>query len=177
LRTYLPQVPAGVEIDAELLGILETATDVVIGAMGFTFAGYASAASRSWSSYGGETILQLPYHQDGTLTALAHDSTAIDSTDYEAEADSHIHLYRSSGWSAGRYTATAAWGYGDPPDSIVQVTMEVAVNLWRGRDRGMYTDVIGVEGGGAVGYQRSMTNQQRMVLEHVRRRYGVWGFA
>jgi hypothetical protein len=174
-ETYLPQVAAGLGADAILQTFLDEATDVVERQLGFKFAGYAEAASvRKFLSDGG-VWLRLPYYQAGSLTALARDGAAI--TDYEADPASHIYLWRADGWARGRYTATAKWGYGEPPPTVVGVVCQLAVNLWRGRDRGLFSDVVGVEGGGAVGYTRSLTNYQRMALADVRAEYAGPGVA
>jgi len=95
--------------------------------------------------------------------------------DYEIDADDHTYLYRPGGWPRARYAATARWGYGEPPAAIVEVTLQVAVNLWQARQAGQFSDIVGVEGGGGVGYARALTNQQRMIIDDVRLRYGQLG--
>ena len=127
----------------------------------------------------------MPWHQVGTLTALELEDvlTFAATEDYAPESgpdvDAHCWLYRKYGalWRAGRYAATAQWGYGAAPTAVVAVTCELAVNGWRGRDRGLFSDVVGVDGGGAVGYNRALTNRQRFVLEQVRFQYLGGGFA
>jgi hypothetical protein len=184
LRTlYLPQVTGGGDADASLAHFISEATEDVNLALGFAFNGYDSEASeRAFNSPGGR-LLRLPWYEPGSLTALelADVITYTVSTDYEIETgpevDAHCWLYRSGGWAAGRYKATAKWGYGYAPAAVVAVTCELAVNGWRGRDRGLFSDVVGVDGGGAVGYNRAMTNRQRFVLEQVRFQYIGGGFA
>jgi hypothetical protein len=182
LREMLPQVPDTTANDALLATFLDRATELVEGQLGLVFAAYpATATARRFNARGG-AYLRLPYYLAGSLTELRYvyadlSDAEIASTDYEIEADDHTALWRPGGWTPGRYEATAKWGYGPAPAAIVQVTLEIAVNLWRGRDRGMFSDVVGVEGGGAVGYQRALTNQQRMVIQSVATKYGNYGFA
>lgn len=57
----------------------------------------------------------------------------------------------------------------DPvPPSVEQVCLELAVNLWRSRDRGMWADSSGVDGEGALQYTGYMTAKQRSLLHQVR---------
>jgi hypothetical protein len=158
--------------DALLEAILERATDIVDTSLGFSFEGYSSSeivikAPRSkW--------LLLPNYEAGSLTEVANYDQTRTYTDYDIEADNHRYLYREDAWTDGRYRVTASWGYGDPPPALVEVTLEVAVNIWRSKDKGLFSDVIGVEtgpGGGAVGYQGALTNQQKMVIKGIRDRY------
>jgi hypothetical protein len=177
LRGYLKQVEVGAAKDAELQTVIDRAHQIVNDALGFTFAGYAAGDRdvRSASNVG--DWLEVPYHDAGTVTdveTVTGRGSASETTetvdDWLEEDDGRVYL--DGGWSARTwYRVTADWGYGDAPDSIVEVELQLAINLWRGKDRGMYSDVIGVEGGGAVGYQRSLTNLQRMIVDDVRRRY------
>jgi len=194
MRAYLSQVPAGVAVDALLQECLDRASAAIDNELGFSFGGYASTATaRAFSSRGG-MLLHMPFYESGSLTALAltyADSgrpetpvqsaislpAAITFSDYQAEADNHTYLWRPTGWPAGRYSAEAKWGYGSAPASIVQVVLELAINLWLAKDGGQFSDVVGIEGGGAVGYNRAWTNRQRMILAATRLNYGDVGFA
>ena len=60
---------------------------------------------------------------------------------------------------------TARWGYGPAPDEIEQVTLELAVNMWRSKDKGGFTDVVGVEGQGSIRAVAHLTSGQKAVLE------------
>jgi hypothetical protein len=177
LRDMLPQVAAGVATDALLTTLLERATDIVDLALGFSFAAGGAAAAKDIRAIGGQ-YLELPGYTVATIASVyevdakgssSETTEAVAATEYDILDDGR--LYKDDGWDTGGwYRITASWGWGAAPVSIVQVTLEVAVNLWRGRDRGMFSDVIGVEGGGAVGYQRALTNQQRMIIDGVRAR-------
>lgn len=182
LRTYLPQVANTAANDDLLEDMLTRATQIVDLALQFSFAGYAATASTLRLSLGGGRLLHVPFYQAGTLCAvsLVEGPDTLESytadEDYEIEGgddvDAHTWLYKiSDTWPIGRYALTAKWGYGSAPESVVGVTLELAVNLWRGRDRGMFSDAIGVEGSGAVAYTRALTNQQKMILDDIRRAY------
>lgn len=174
MYALLPQVTVNAANDALLGVMLDRATDIVDMALGFSYVAYGAATEKDVRAVGGQ-YLELPAYELGSITAIYRVSgKGTDSEDATDEVDEYDalddgRLYANGGWAAGVwYRITAEWGYGTPPDSIVQVTLEVAVNLWRGKDRGLYSDVIGVEGGGAVGYQRALTNQQRMIIAGAR---------
>jgi len=175
---HLAQVPAGATNDALLTQMLETATAFVNDALGFAFTGYlAVAAARMFWRDASRLWLHVPYYEAGTLTGLICHETAIATTAYEIEADDHTALFYEWGWRAGRYTATAKWGYGGAPESIVKVTMQMAADLWAGRDVRSQANVAGVEGPGQVTVQRAFTWQQYTTIQAVRRAYGQTGMA
>lgn len=173
MRAYLVQV--GEAQDALLATILERATDLVDGVLGFSFGGYPDAATaRDVVAIGG-SYLELPAHQPGSVEAVAKvwgkgtvSESATPITDYAALGDGR--LYREAGWSADTwYRVTAIWGFGPPPAAVVEVTIEVAINLWRSRDRAGFTESLGAETGGAIRAPDGLTGGQRYVLERVRR--------
>ena len=175
---HLTQVPAGATNDALLTQMLATATVFVDNALGFAFAGYlAVAAERAFWRDASRLWLHVPYHEPGTLTGLICDETAIADASYEIEADDHTALFYEWGWRAGRYTATAKWGYGVAPEEIVKVTMQLATDLWAGRDVRSQANMAGVEGPGQVTVQRAFTWQQYQIIQEIRRRYGQMGIA
>lgn len=172
--------------DTVLQSCLDRATDIVRGAMRslladetFDYAAYGVASTRIVRGFD-SSYLRLPAYQSGTVTLVEYQSssnprayTAIDSAQWEVLSDGRI--YRSYGWGGGvagddpRYRVTATWGYGPtPPPAIVELTLELAVNIWRTRDSGGYTDVIGVEGSGAIRQVAGLNRQQAMVLENMR---------
>jgi hypothetical protein len=171
-----PDVSIEPATDDLLEAVLERATDIVNEALGFAFEGYSSSEKVVFAER--SKWLTLPPYEAGTITSLTdYDAatTYVEGTDYDVDDDNHRYLYRDDVWRHRRYRVTAAWGYGEPPPSIVEVTIEVAVNIWRAKDRALFTDVIGVEtgpgGGAVVGYQGAMTNQQRMIIAGVRDQY------
>lgn len=183
LRQYLQQVEQTPESDAVLQACLDRAQSIVDGALTFTFAGYSTASAKSVRSYGA-SVLALPPHQAGSVTSVVYGGAALDTDGYEETPGGYLAIiepvtgfFTWRGWAApaewprGVYLITAAWGYGTPPDSIVQVTLELAVNIYRAKDKGMFTDTIGVDGSGGVQYIGGMTNLQKQIVENVRRQY------
>jgi hypothetical protein len=191
LRAILHQVKADSGIDELLQQFVDEATDEVERYLGFKFLGYDAQPSERgidlgrpvaystlpfslWSVYAQPQLhpigyLVLPWHQQGSITAIKLGIQEI--TDYQEQYDNWRTLYRPGGWWPGRYLITAVWGYGAPPPGAVKVVRELAVNAWRGRERGMYSDIVGAEGGGAVGYARALTNEQRLILDTIQREY------
>jgi hypothetical protein len=51
---------------------------------------------------------------------------------------------------------------------VQQIALELAVNMWRQRDRGLYSETQGVEGGGSVTYIGGLNATQRMVIQRAR---------
>ena len=45
------------------------------------------------------------------------------------------------------------------------------MNIWRSKDKGSFTDGIGVEGGGAVRFIGGLTKQLQMILQNIVDRY------
>lgn len=175
LRKYLPQAATGTAADAELQTALDTATDIVDLALGFSFAEAGVAADRDVQCPGNGQLFELPAHVDGSVDAVYHVAARGADDEGLTEITGFINenggLFRAAGWLNGEwYRVTAQWGTGAAPASIVEVTLELAVNVYRGKDRGMFTDVIGVEGAGSVAYARALTNQQRMIIDAVRLR-------
>jgi hypothetical protein len=175
LREYLDQVRDTEATDAALETVLERATAMVDGVLGFHFSAYGETATERdvWSGAGGE-FLYLPAHEAGSLTGITLVSGR--GTDWEAETEitdyvveERWRLYRYAGWTRRRwYRATAVWGLGDPPAEVVEVTLQVAVNLWQGRDAGRWSENVGE---GAVQYQRALGWPQRNTLAPVRNKY------
>lgn len=178
LREYLKDLPASDETDDLLEAILERATALVDGELGFAFAAYGYTASEIdvYSGAGGKW-LYLPAYQSGSLGDVALvSSRGTDDEDTEAETEfvqeSRYRLYRDVGWLPRRYyRVSAVWGYGEAPEAIVEVTLQVAVNIWRGRDAMQWSSSVGAEGGGAVSYQRALSWAQRSIIERVKTQY------
>ena len=182
-RQLFSQVPAGAATDALIAVHLARATEQVNRALGFAFADFGGAAQADFAvARGGATEIWPPVFAAGTLVAigtLAGKATSAELvtaiTDYADLGDGR--LYRACGWPAGWYRATAQWGYGPVPADIVQVTLERAMNLFVGAQGGQFTDAVGVQGSGAVAYQRAWTNSQRDTLARVRADHGLFGVA
>lgn len=180
LREYLKQAKTGAATDSELQNILDRATAIIDGALGFSFAAYpASASARDVRGVGG-VYLELPAYQAGSITSIyevsdrgtSDESTTLVSDWLAEETFRPYQVYRHSGWNDGAwYRVTAKWGYGAPPADIVEVTLEVAVNIWRAKDASFGQSELGVQGGGSVSYNRALTWGQRSIIEMVRTAY------
>ena len=169
-----------------LQACLDRATDIVRGAMRslladptFDYAAYGAASTKIVRGYD-TNYLTLPAYQLASVTLVEYQSgsnpstyTTLISNDWEAQADGR--LYRASGWGGGmggdfpRYRITAVWGYGPTvPDAVAEVTLEQAVNQWRSKDRGGFSEVVGVDGSGAVKQVAGLNKLQMQVLTNLR---------
>lgn len=172
---YLSQVDIA---DASTLtvveSILDRATDIVNKRLGFSFEAWGGAAVKNVRApYG--AYFNLPAHQQDSVTLVK----GMDNTDYvgywEETDNGRLYAVDVSGnegdWGARRYKVTAIWGYGPVPESIKEVTLEIAVNVWQSRQAGRFSRVVGVQGGGAVGYEGALTPTQKMILDDVKDSY------
>lgn len=169
--------------DEVLQDCLDRATDIVRGALrslladpAFDYAAYG-VASTAIVRGADSTYLRLPAYQLSSVTFVEYQSssnpsgyTALTASEWEAGADGR--LYRASGWYSGvdsRYRVTAVWGYGPtPPAAVAEVTIEQAVNIWRSRDKGGFSEVVGVDGSGAVKQVAGLNKLQMQVLTNLR---------
>lgn len=69
------------------------------------------------------------------------------------------------------YDIDAAWLGGSR--TVNQLCLEVAVNYWRQKDRGMWAQSQGVEGEGAIAYTGVLTEKQESLLRQIRIRHGA----
>lgn len=185
MRLYLDKIPAGAPTDTLLDTIGVRATDMVNTELQFAFDGYTTATDRI--VYGtGNPYLYLPYHRIGSVTAISWGPSG-NLTDWVEQDDGRvfrttvdIYSYNpfnspaqrnSYGWTSGAYRVTADWGYGAVPDAVKEVALEVAVNIYRSRDKGLWTDVIGVEGSGGIRYIGGFTKQQAEILKKTQDKY------
>lgn len=161
--------------DALLQDCLDRARDTLDVQIGWAFfdlgAAWPLASTRTVRSEASQW-LRLPPYKAGSIAqiTLHGDTQALD--DYEEDWDAgRYYLYRDDGWAAARHTITAQWGYGPAPDAIVQLNLELAVNIWRARAKGMYVDVQGAEGGGAIRFVGGLTKSQQATISAIRRAY------
>lgn len=183
LREYLEQVGSGVAVDALLQKVLDRACEVVGDYLGMAFGAYTEGVKDVRAPRNVDQWLELPAHEADSVTAVARVSgrgtlgeTTSAVSDFLEEDDGR--LYRDGGWTPGAwYRVTADWGYGVAPASVVEVELRVAVNIWQGRAASQWQANLGVEGSGSVTYSRALTGAERSILDGVRARFGVWGFA
>lgn len=175
--------------DTLLQDCLDRATDMVRNALRslladptFDYTAYGAASTKIVRGYSGYN-LALPAHQASSVTLVEYQSgtnpssyTALTTNEWEQIGDGR--LYRPVGWYGGddpRYRITAVWGYGPtPPLAIEQLTLELAVNIWRSRDKGGFSEVVGTEGG-TIRQVAGLNKQQAMALENVRDQLIVLG--
>jgi hypothetical protein len=182
LRGYLDQVEVTTATDEVLGDILARASATVrtslrslLADSQFDFAAdYAAASTAIVTAYGGAVLL-LPPHLSASVSEVEYVVTtnpttwaALTDEWYEQQNGS---LYRPYGWGYGyhptgvRYRVTARWGYGPVPSEIEQVTLELAVNIWRSKDKGGFTEMVGVESQGGIRAVARLTRDQKAVLE------------
>ncbi len=182
VKQYLPQLADTSDHDALLAEIIDRAQRLVDDYLGFTFAAYGATATEKdvWSGNGGDYLL-LPAYKTGSLSSvyLVTDRGGASEDDTEEiddySEDDRWRLWRAAKWPRRTwYRCKAIWGPGDVPDSIEEVTIEIAVNIWRGRDVGQF-DRSGAEGGGSVAYARALTWSQRNAIDRVKMQFwGAW---
>lgn len=193
-----PAVTVTLTTDAILQRCLDDATGLIDAILQpIRFLGYSAPEARPVPGFGG-TVLYLPPHLPGSVTAVATGSTLLD--DYTAQPsvpDVPIeHLYRATGWAqtlpratwdvwrsaspldrdrlafwdgiGGAYTVTARWGYGDPPAAVQELTKELAVNIWRSKARGLFTEVQGADDGGFIRYLGGLNKTQQAILAGIK---------
>lgn len=177
-RAYLPQVEAGDAVDSDIQDVLERATGIVQNELGshlvFRHEGVSTPVASTKTVFSEDSVwLKLPAYAQGSITSLTPSSDTTPITDYEERWEfGRFYLWRETGWQAQRYRVTAIYEYGKPSHAVVEVVLEVAVNLWRGRDRGMFQEIqsqgVGVTQLRFIG--GLTTNQQRMI-QQIRRDY------
>jgi len=184
LREYLPSLPtangspnataaAVAAKDATLTSVLDRATAMIDEHNGFSFAAYPGTATAKTIITSRTEYLFLPPHQTGSITTVVDNGTTVAATAYTIHTSDdgrreYLVLtgteYSRAVWSGRHAVVTAKWGYGPAPTAVVEACLELAVNIWRGSTKGMFTDIIGVEGQGSVVYSGFMTRAIRDVL-------------
>ena len=173
-----PSVTVAVALDALLQDILDRACAMVESALlPVEYAAYGAASVEVVRSEAYRTTyMRLPAHQHGSVSLVVEvrrltdtTGTTIDSADYVQKNGYLIAADIENRWRAhAAYRITAVWGYGPAPADVQQVALELAVNAWRQRDRGLYSETQGIEGGGAVSYVGGINATQRMVINRAR---------
>ena len=179
LREILDEIgTTGSESNAVLQKFLDRATAIVrkalaylIGDPAFDYGAYPAASTTIIRSYGETEYLLIPVHQANNVT-LVEELIGTNPATYQAISDEWLQeadgsLWRASGWIDTRYRITAPWGYGPVTDEIKQLTLEVTINIWRSKDKGSFTEMIGAEGGGSTRFIGGFTKQQQSILESV----------
>lgn len=172
--------------------IVRAAIAAAIGDDAFDYLAYETAGTRIVRGVDG-TALELPPHRIGSVAAVAYQSgtsplayAPFDASEWSEDATGR--LYRAGGWGAygsaffggavwgswgggvggdgPRYQITADWGYGpDVPPAIAELTIELAVNIWRSRDKGGFSEMVGVEGQGAIRAVAGLNKLQQQIID------------
>jgi hypothetical protein len=166
--------------DDVLQDCLDRATDTVRQALRasladplFDYAAYGAASTKIVRGYDTE-YLRIPSHQAASVTLVEYQS-ASNPAAYTQVADEWLEegdrLYRAASWgpSGTRYRITAVWGYGPTvPPSVEEITLEQAVNIWRSKDKGGFSENVGVDGSGAIRVVTGLTKQQQATIVALR---------
>lgn len=196
-RAYFSHVRSEVSepgTDALIQAVLDRATAIIDRVIDVAFD--ATSAVTTEVVYGdGTDFLPLPIDtQAGTVTAVTAPS-GITVPDYverprflvitrggftgrPLESTALLDYYSYTGWRQGvPYTIAATYGYTSVPADITEVCLELAGRIWRGKEAG-FSDVVGVEGGGAVGYESALPALCKLILsKYTKARtvgIGVW---
>lgn len=114
----------------------------------------------------GFSVLWPPAYVAGSIS-LIEGPSGITTPDYIEDNGKLIAIdaYTSGGWLADvAYEITADFGYGDPPEDIIKACLQLAVRSWQSRGAG-FSDVVGVEGSSAVGYNKALPSQVKLILD------------
>lgn len=177
---YLDQLEGTNEEQVQLQRIAERATSIIDTALGgIAFGAWpATATSAAVLSYGG-AYLSLPAHKPASVTAVALGTATVPFGVWTETPRGNLILtsgllggwYNRRGWAAGVYTITAIWGYGPPPPAIEQLALEIAVNIWRAKDKGMFQETLGAADGANIRYVGGLNSTQMAILNGVRDAY------
>jgi hypothetical protein len=180
LTGVVPTITIASALDDVLGDVLERATDTIRQALRaaladptFDYAAYSSASTMIVRGYTTQ-YLRIPSHQAGSVTLVEYQS-ASNPVGYTEVADEVLEegaqLYRAAGWGpqGARYRITAIWGWGpDAPPAAVEIVLEQAVNIWRSKDKGGFSENIGVEGSGAIRLVTGLTKPQQATIAALR---------
>jgi hypothetical protein len=169
-----PSISIAPYYDSQLQRQLDRATDIVRNAIryliddqSFDYTMWGIATTKNVYGIASE-YLSLPPHLSGSITLVEYQSSV--GVFYPVtgwyESDGRLFL----NWNGQRilYRITAVWGYGPIiPAAIEEVVLEIAVNLWRSKDRGGFTEIIGVEGSGYLKSIAGLTKQQTAIIESI----------
>lgn len=177
IYTYLNQVAVNAANTTLMTAIANRASDIVTQAVGFGFDGYTAGSKDVRADPTRSQYLRLPAYNLGSVTTVVmvmNRGQEIESTRSISDwiEEPKFYLYRDHWWERGAwYRIQAEWGYGDPPPALTQLALELAVNIWRSKEKGLFTEIMGAEGAGAVRYIGGLNSLQRQIVDSVRRQY------
>lgn len=199
LRGYLDQVAQKAESEALLRACLARARSTIDAELRFAFWAldvdsgaaqetYAAAAARVVRCVPSPLYLRLPpYQQASVTTVVSGEGTTIPGAEWDEDWGAGKFTLRyvgnpysgalvsPGGWCVEAYTVTAAWGVGPPPESVVEIQLELAVNIWRARAKGGYSEMGGGQAGAVIRAVAGLNAEHRRILARVRRDYQMVG--
>lgn len=178
VKLRLNQIEDTAEYDTLLDAICTEIEDTIVLYLGFSFDGYADDSTAVVIG-GGTPWLILPPHEAGTITTITVTGSTTEITGWTEQPDGSLYLDNyyplgGYGWHQNRFTVTGNFGYGEWPESLKRVAVEMAVNAFKERDKGHFSDVVGVEGAGgdvAVGYRGAWLKSHKAVMDLIKRKF------
>jgi hypothetical protein len=168
LKAYLNQITDDSQ-DALLEDVLDRATAIIDTVVGYSF---APAASGERVVYGNGT--EPDYIEQAGALVVTRES--LTGAAYHSQSLSGAPYGLTGGWLAGvPYTVTADFGVAATvPLDIQECCLQLAVRIWRAKDAG-FSDVVGVEGSGDVGYNGALPALVKKILTtYATSSPGVW---
>jgi hypothetical protein len=158
-REYYPQGSGSALTDSLIADVLERAEAILALEIGHPL---DDAAPSSVTVYGdGSDYLTLPRHVQGSVSAVTAPTgytvpTYIQTNGYLRATAATTYLGQRpypgywGRWGYGvPYTVTATWGTRATSADLTEAVLELAVEIYRGRDSG-FSGTVGVDGAGAL---------------------------
>lgn len=188
IRQHLWQVKAGDPEDSKLQDAVDRANSIVErAALPVVFADYPGAATQQVVFSDGTAYLELPPYQTGSITQVrygATDGQIVAATDYTIQGQMlrlvnyygytgfyPYYPHFTSGWGRGPYYITAKWGYGPAPADIIQITLELAINIFQATESGGIRQYESVEGDTIVLQTTGLSARQQAILDTLKAQY------
>lgn len=170
--------------DAALQRRLDAATQIIDNELDLPSGAFSGSAASTQTVYGDGTIYLAPARFVGGSVTLVETISGGEVPDY-IEQDGMLIVTDADGvippdpwrrdwglsglaWREGiPYEVSATFGYASVPPDIKEACLEIAVRMWRAKDAG-FSDVVGVEGSGAVGYNGALPNMVKRILDRYR---------
>jgi hypothetical protein len=187
LREYLPQIASGATNDAMLGRILERARGAVDNVLRFSFfdvdvttgtaTSWPSAAARTVPTMPTERWIRLPSYKLGSVATITYTNdtnTTTTLSDWSEDWNGgEFCLFHLDGWKYSPYIVTAQWGFGPPIPIVTEICLELAVNIWRTREKGSFVEAQG-QGGTTIKAVGAISPQQKEALQQINRLYMDW---
>lgn len=173
MADLFPQIEGNLDKEQALATYILAAESIVDQFMGFSYGAYGAPSVRRLIFPPGP-YATLPPHQAGSVS-LVTDWNGDDLVGFW-EVDSNGRLVAlpttsplgTAIWLEGPYNVTAVWGVGPAPESVKQVVRELAINMERVGMKGGYTELVGVEGGGAIRHVSGLTQAHIGILSRAK---------